>query len=310
MDLGCDELSIGDTIGVGTTGHVRRLLEALGRRASARDRVAVHFHDTYGQALANTLAALRDGVTVVDASAGGLGGCPFAESATGNLATEDLVWALRRARRRDRCRPRRPGRDQRVDGRPAGAALALRGSSRRWGEHDRHHAAGPDQRSDPGQARPAGAAVGGREHPAGEPGRPGRHRRAADGRPARRRAGEPGRPRAVRPRVRRALARPNQVLAVAERAGEVVGTLQLTLIPGLSHQGALRGQIEAVRVRVDERRSGLGTVLIEWAVEESARRGAAMVQLTSSTSRKGAHAFYEALGFQASHVGFKRTLRG
>jgi ribosomal protein S18 acetylase RimI-like enzyme len=103
---------------------------------------------------------------------------------------------------------------------------------------------------------------------------------------------------------------PNQVLAVAERAGEVVGTLQLTLIPGLSHQGALRGQIEAVRVRVDERRSGLGTVLIEWAVEESARRGAAMVQLTSSTSRKGAHAFYEALGFQASHVGFKRDLRG
>ena len=103
---------------------------------------------------------------------------------------------------------------------------------------------------------------------------------------------------------------PNQVLAVAERAGEVVGTLQLTLIPGLSHQGALRGQIEAVRVRVDERRSGLGTVLIEWAVEESARRGAAMVQLTSSTSRKGAHAFYEALGFRASHVGFKRDLRG
>ena len=103
---------------------------------------------------------------------------------------------------------------------------------------------------------------------------------------------------------------PNQVLAVAERAGEVVGTLQLTLIPGLSHQGALRGQIEAVRGRVDERRSGLGTVLIEWAVEESARRGAAMVQLTSSTSRKGAHAFYEALGFQASHVGFKRDLRG
>jgi GNAT superfamily N-acetyltransferase len=103
---------------------------------------------------------------------------------------------------------------------------------------------------------------------------------------------------------------PNQVLAVAERAGEVVGTLQLTLIPGLSHQGALRGQIEAVRVRVDERRSGLGTVLIEWAVEESRRRGAAMVQLTSSTSRKGAHAFYDALGFQASHVGFKRSLRG
>jgi GNAT superfamily N-acetyltransferase len=102
---------------------------------------------------------------------------------------------------------------------------------------------------------------------------------------------------------------PGQVLVVAERAGEVVGTLQLSLIPGLSHQGALRGQVEAVRVRVDERRTGLGTVLIEWAVEESRRRGAAMVQLTSSTSRKGAHAFYEALGFEASHVGFKRNLR-
>jgi hydroxymethylglutaryl-CoA lyase len=94
MDLGCDELSLGDTIGVGTTGHVHRLLEALGRRGIGTDRIAVHFHDTYGQALANTMAALRDGVKVVDAAAGGLGGCPYAKSATGNLATEDLVWAL------------------------------------------------------------------------------------------------------------------------------------------------------------------------------------------------------------------------
>ena len=94
MDLGCDQLSIGDTIGVGTTGHVHRLLEALGTRGIGTDRVGVHFHDTYGQALANTLAALADGVTVVDASTGGLGGCPYARSATGNLATEDLVWAL------------------------------------------------------------------------------------------------------------------------------------------------------------------------------------------------------------------------
>ncbi|MFC7595706.1 hydroxymethylglutaryl-CoA lyase [Terrabacter sp. GCM10028922] len=94
MDLGCHELSLGDTIGVGTTGHVHRLLEALGARGIGTDRVAVHFHDTYGQALANTMAALRDGVSVVDASAGGLGGCPYAKSATGNLATEDLVWAL------------------------------------------------------------------------------------------------------------------------------------------------------------------------------------------------------------------------
>jgi hydroxymethylglutaryl-CoA lyase len=94
MGLGCDELSLGDTIGVGTTGHVHRLLEALGARGIGTDRVAVHFHDTYGQALANTMAALRDGVSVVDAAAGGLGGCPYAKSATGNLATEDLVWML------------------------------------------------------------------------------------------------------------------------------------------------------------------------------------------------------------------------
>lgn len=94
MDLGCDQLSLGDTIGVGTVGHVHRLIEALGAAGIGPERVGVHFHDTYGQALANTLAALRDGVTVVDASAGGLGGCPYARSATGNLATEDLVWAL------------------------------------------------------------------------------------------------------------------------------------------------------------------------------------------------------------------------
>lgn len=94
MDLGCDQLSLGDTIGVGTTGHVHRVLAALDAAGIGTDRVGVHFHDTYGQALANTMAALRDGVRVVDASAGGLGGCPYAKSATGNLATEDLVWAL------------------------------------------------------------------------------------------------------------------------------------------------------------------------------------------------------------------------
>lgn len=94
MDLGCDELSLGDTIGVATTGQVGALLDGLETAGIGRDRVAVHFHDTYGQALANTLAALREGVTIVDSSAGGLGGCPYAKSATGNLATEDLVWAL------------------------------------------------------------------------------------------------------------------------------------------------------------------------------------------------------------------------
>lgn len=94
MDLGCDQLSIGDTIGVATPGHVERLLDALDGAGIGVDQVGVHFHDTYGQALANTVTAMARGVTVIDASAGGLGGCPYAKSATGNLATEDLVWAL------------------------------------------------------------------------------------------------------------------------------------------------------------------------------------------------------------------------
>lgn len=94
MDLGCDELSLGDTIGVATPGHVRALLSAVNDSGVPTDTIGVHFHDTYGQALSNTLAALQHGVTTVDASAGGLGGCPYAKSATGNLATEDLVWML------------------------------------------------------------------------------------------------------------------------------------------------------------------------------------------------------------------------
>ncbi|SFB92591.1 hydroxymethylglutaryl-CoA lyase [Streptomyces aidingensis] len=94
LELGCTELSLGDTIGVATPGQVAALLDAFGRAGVAPGRLAVHFHDTYGQALANTLTALRHGVTTVDASAGGLGGCPFARSATGNLATEDLLWML------------------------------------------------------------------------------------------------------------------------------------------------------------------------------------------------------------------------
>ncbi|MEU5927471.1 hydroxymethylglutaryl-CoA lyase [Streptomyces antimycoticus] len=94
LDMGCDEISLGDTIGVATPGHVRELLATLNEAGVTNDRLAVHFHDTYGQALANTLAALQHGVTTVDASAGGLGGCPYAKSATGNLATEDLVWML------------------------------------------------------------------------------------------------------------------------------------------------------------------------------------------------------------------------
>ncbi|MFE1799302.1 hydroxymethylglutaryl-CoA lyase [Streptomyces sp. NPDC059517] len=94
LDMGCDELSLGDTIGVATPGHVRALLTALNAEGVPTPSLGVHFHDTYGQALANTLAALQHGVTTVDASAGGLGGCPYAKSATGNLATEDLVWML------------------------------------------------------------------------------------------------------------------------------------------------------------------------------------------------------------------------
>jgi hydroxymethylglutaryl-CoA lyase len=73
---------------------VAALLDGLGAAAVPTEQIAVHFHDTYGQALANTLEALRHGVTVIDASAGGLGGCPYAKSATGNLATEDLLWQL------------------------------------------------------------------------------------------------------------------------------------------------------------------------------------------------------------------------
>ncbi|MDT9695592.1 GNAT family N-acetyltransferase [Streptomyces sp. P17] len=101
---------------------------------------------------------------------------------------------------------------------------------------------------------------------------------------------------------------PNQRLMVAEREGRVVGTLQLTLIPGLSRKGATRSIIEAVRIHADERGSGLGTQFIEWAVEESRRQGCRLVQLTSDASRTDAHRFYERLGFEASHVGFKLAL--
>ncbi|MFF5012354.1 hydroxymethylglutaryl-CoA lyase [Streptomyces sp. NPDC001165] len=93
-DMGCDELSLGDTIGVATPGHVLELLSLLNEEGVPTNVIGVHFHDTYGQALANTYAALEHGVTTIDASAGGLGGCPYAKSATGNLATEDLVWML------------------------------------------------------------------------------------------------------------------------------------------------------------------------------------------------------------------------
>jgi hydroxymethylglutaryl-CoA lyase len=91
---GITELSLGDTIGVATPGDVIDLLNAFDARGISRSLLAVHFHDTYGQALSNTLTALLEGITTIDSSIGGLGGCPFAKSATGNLATEDLVWQL------------------------------------------------------------------------------------------------------------------------------------------------------------------------------------------------------------------------
>jgi len=106
----------------------------------------------------------------------------------------------------------------------------------------------------------------------------------------------------------RLAADPNQHLVVAVREGKVVGTLQLTIIPGLSRRGATRSVIEGVRVHAEERGSGLGTRFIEWAIDESRRQGCQLVQLTSDATRTDAHRFYERLGFAASHVGFKLTL--
>ena len=94
IEMGCFELSLGDTIGVGTAGEVQELIGSFQTSGVDVSKLAVHFHDTYGQGLANVLAALQTGVSTVDSSAGGIGGCPFAKSATGNLATEDLVWML------------------------------------------------------------------------------------------------------------------------------------------------------------------------------------------------------------------------
>ena len=101
---------------------------------------------------------------------------------------------------------------------------------------------------------------------------------------------------------------PNQHLVVAVRDGRVVGTLQLTVIPGLSRRGTVRSIIEGVRIHADERGSGLGTQLIDWAIDESRRQGCQLVQLTSDSTRTDAHRFYERLGFTASHVGFKLQL--
>ncbi|MEV5352289.1 GNAT family N-acetyltransferase [Streptomyces sp. NPDC052693] len=108
--------------------------------------------------------------------------------------------------------------------------------------------------------------------------------------------------------LERLRADPNQRLVVAVREGRVVGTLQLTIIPGLSRRGATRSIIEGVRIHAEERGSGLGSRLIEWAVDESRAAGCQLVQLTSDKSRTDAHRFYERLGFTASHTGFKLQL--
>ncbi|MEQ0558393.1 GNAT family N-acetyltransferase [Amycolatopsis sp. NEAU-NG30] len=100
----------------------------------------------------------------------------------------------------------------------------------------------------------------------------------------------------------------NQFLMVVASGDEPVGTLQLTIIPGLARRGALRGQIEAVRIRADHRGSGLGADFVRWAIDESRRRGCALVQLTSDVTRTEAHRFYERLGFTPSHMGFKLKL--
>lgn len=101
---------------------------------------------------------------------------------------------------------------------------------------------------------------------------------------------------------------PNQMLVVAERDGRVIGTLQLSFLPGLSWRGAWRGQIEAVRIASALRGQGLGAALIGWAVAACRARGCRMAQLTSKNDRVDAHRFYERLGWDKSHAGFKLYL--
>lgn len=92
--MGCYEVSLGDTIGVGTPGKAQAMIRAVADRVGGTDKLAAHFHDTYGQALANLYAVLEEGVAVVDSSVAGLGGCPYADGASGNVATEDVLFML------------------------------------------------------------------------------------------------------------------------------------------------------------------------------------------------------------------------
>jgi GNAT superfamily N-acetyltransferase len=101
---------------------------------------------------------------------------------------------------------------------------------------------------------------------------------------------------------------PHQLLAVAERNGSIIGVLQLSFIPGLTRQGMWRGQIEGVRIAASERATGIGRAMLEWAIAECRRRGCGLVQLTSDERRPASHRFYEALGFRATHRGYKLAL--
>ncbi len=91
--LGCYEISLGDTIGIGTAAQIRNVIERVSANIP-REKIAMHFHDTYGQGVANVLASLDEGISVFDSSVAGLGGCPFAPGASGNVATEDVVYLL------------------------------------------------------------------------------------------------------------------------------------------------------------------------------------------------------------------------
>jgi GNAT superfamily N-acetyltransferase len=101
---------------------------------------------------------------------------------------------------------------------------------------------------------------------------------------------------------------PNQLLAVMVEDDQPIGTLQISFIPGLARRGAWRGQIEAVRVASDRRSEGLGEKMFAWAIAECRKRGCAFVQLTTDRHRADAHRFYERLGFEPTHIGYKLTL--
>lgn len=101
---------------------------------------------------------------------------------------------------------------------------------------------------------------------------------------------------------------PHQLLTVCERDGEIMGTMQLTIVPGLSHKGASRMTIEGVRVHRDARGTGVGSQMILWAIEHARESGCRMVQFTTDKSRADAHRFYERLGFEQTHLGYKMKL--